>query len=134
MDAQQANAMRKELRNKIAALRKKVTAAREIITKLSRCQNEINRKIEAWQSAYTSFHSRPITGEIYVEDLFEGNIAESLSGEVPRTAEKMNDTSERMETLCAYVQNQIAELEEYIAELQIRINGLQAELNALNII
>lgn len=133
MNTQQINALRREIREKITALRKKIAVAREAITKLSRCRSEISCKMEAWESEYAAFQSRPITGEIYMEDLFEGNIAQLLSGEVPRTAERMVHTTGMMEELCLHIQNQITRLEEYIEELWKQVEELMAELNALKI-
>lgn len=135
MDLAQERAMRAEqiraIRKRIAELTKKISKAREIMQDLNKCKIVIMLQAESWGTQYAAFQSVPITADIFVSDVFEGNIAETLSIEVPAAAGKMDNTASQMETLCSYIQSQIARLTEYIERLQLEIQALQASLSAL---
>jgi len=122
---------RRELLEKISALYQKISNARNIMSELSSCKRAITGGTDNWESSYQAFQAAPITAEVFVTDLFEGNAAKLLSIEVPAAAKQMNNTTGQMETLCSHIQNQIDKLEGYIARLHAQITELQAQLNTL---
>ena len=133
MDIRQIMAMRKEILKKIGVLNQKITTARDIISKLTGCSQTLMREANHWEASYSVFCAAPITGEVFVADLFEGDIAEELNSQVPDGAAHMNNTKGQMQALCSHINNQISKLTEYIAKLQSQITALQAELSALHL-
>lgn len=124
-------AKRNEIRKEISRLALKISAARDIIEGLNECKRDITRGIEQWNDAYNAFNAVPINNQIFITDLFEGNIAETLSEEVPNTAGIMVNTCGQMESLCGYIAEQISRLNEYISRLQTKLRELYAELAAI---
>lgn len=124
-------AKRNAIRREISRLAQKISVARDIIEGLNECKRNITRGIEQWNEAYNAFNVVPINNQIFITDLFEGNIAETLSSEVPNTAGIMVNTCGQMESLCGYIADQISRLNEYISRLQTEIRELYVELAAI---
>lgn len=122
---------RRAILQEIKELSRKISKAQEIMQDLNQCKMVISMDVSSWQMQYSLFQSMPITGEVFVTDIFEGNSAERLSIEIPVATNKMNNTASQMEALCSYIQVQITKLTEYIEELQIKIQALREKLSAL---
>lgn len=125
------NRERAELRAKISALRKKVTAARELMEQFNRCRRALETHITNWERQYSNYTANELLSQIFVTDRFEGNIAENLSQEFPLLPQKMNTTSGSMQVLLSAMASQVRCLQEYIAKLEEEISSLQAALAAL---
>ena len=124
-------AKRSAIQGKIRELSRKIDEVREIIDELNDCKREMTRNVEEWEHTYQSFQAIPIQSEVVVEDVFEGAIAEVLSSEIPKCAEKMNKTCGMMENLCGKIAEQVSCLQEYITKLQQEKESLYAELSTI---
>lgn len=129
MEARKAR--RSAIRAEIRLLQGKLSIARELVSAFRKVHMEVKNAQEQWTSNYTAFQSIEINANVLVTDVFEGNIAEKLSGRIPQVTGKMETTVAQMENTDSCITRQITLLEEYIQELFLKIQALYSEMEAL---
>ena len=119
---------REEIRGKISALSAKIDEANEIIEALSESKKNLNDDIEEWENSYQTYQSVEINSNIFLTDVFEGNMAERLKIRIPNAFGLMKNSVSIMNSVIAGVNEQIIFIQDYISELQQEIRALYTEL------
>jgi len=124
-------ARRRELNRQLTRVNGQIYSVEQLITNFQNQKNAMQDFSDEWTRAKERAMASEIVQSIKVSKVFEGDIADKYSTELPEKIRNMDSNNIKARSVITMTQSQITKLNTHKSTLESRKRGIVSELNSL---